>query len=429
MNSDLTFENAYPFSEIVEINPPRQIKKGTVAKYVSMESVEPRRKHVSKIEYRTYNGGSKFKNSDILFARITPSLEHGKTCIVDFLEKGEIGVGSTEFIVITSKEGKTIPDYVYYLAISDLVREPSIKSMTGTSGRQRVDIDIFDSIIVPIPPIGEQKAIAKILSDLDSKIELNQTMNKTLEAFAQAIFKHWFIDFEFPNEEGKPYKSSGGEMVDSELGEIPKGWEVKKLSEVANFLKGFGYKGSEKSDARGDYVFITLNNVLEGGGFKRKYSFISSKRVKEKHFVKEGDIVIPNTEQTKTGRLIGFPAFVEFPLDYQNDVGVFSHHITKVMPIPLCFTAYLWFYLLFHQKETIKYHTGTGVWGLDVKGWINNEYCLIPNDHLVCLFEGLSKIFFKRQLINNKFSDTLCNVRDRLLPKLMLGKIRVPLEE
>ena len=267
MNSEINPMNMYTFNEVADINPSRTVKKGTVTKYLSMDSVEPRHKHVSKIEYRKYNGGSKFKKNDILFARITPSLEHGKTCIVDFLEEGEIGAGSTEFIVISSKDGLTIPDYLYYLTTSNLVREPAIKSMTGTSGRQRVDTSVFDSIIVPIPPLNEQKAIAKILSDLDSKIELNQKMNKTLEAIAQAIFKHWFIDFEFPNEEGKPYKSSGGEMDDSELGEIPKGWQVKSVGEVADVIRGVSYRSDQLIPS--ENALVTLKSILRGGGFTK----------------------------------------------------------------------------------------------------------------------------------------------------------------
>src|SRR5699024_7830849 len=91
---------------------------------------------------------------------------------------------------------------------------------------------------LPLPDLSEQKAISKILRTLDDKIEVNNQINKTLENMAQAIVKQWFVDFEFPNEEGEPYKSSGGEMVESELGMIPKGWEVKGLDEIAEFLNG-----------------------------------------------------------------------------------------------------------------------------------------------------------------------------------------------
>ena len=245
--------------------------------------------------------------------------------------KGEYREATINPSIVILSNFKGDSTFLFYYLISPK-GQASIDMIKSGSSVPAIYQSEVRTLLYPKPPYLEQKAIANILSSLDKKIELNQQTNKTLEAIAQAIFKHWFIDFEFPNEGGKPYKSSGGEMVDSELGEIPKGWDVKKLSEVANFVKGFGYKGSEKSNAGGEYVFITLNSVLEGGGFKRKFSFLSSKRVKEKYFVKEGDIIIPNTEQTKTGRLIGFPAFVEFPLHYQNDVGVFSHHITKVIP-------------------------------------------------------------------------------------------------
>jgi type I restriction enzyme S subunit len=119
---------------------------------------------------------------------------------------------------------------VYYAVLNI---SPHIKNL----GKQSTAIPIlnksqFSKIEVLIPKDEiEIKEIAKILSDLDSKIELNQKMNKTLEESGQAIFKRWFIDFEFPNEKGELYKSSGGAMVDSELGEIPEGWKVSEIIE------------------------------------------------------------------------------------------------------------------------------------------------------------------------------------------------------
>jgi type I restriction enzyme S subunit len=91
----------------------------------------------------------------------------------------------------------------------------------------------IETLKLPFPSNSEQKAIANILSTLDEKIEVNNKINKTLEKMAQTIFKHWFVDFEFPNENGEPYKSSGGEMTHSELGMIPKGWKVRTIKEIA----------------------------------------------------------------------------------------------------------------------------------------------------------------------------------------------------
>src|SRR3989344_5200274 len=242
-------------SEAIEINPKRELKKGVSAKKVPMDCLNPFNKKIQSFEVSKFSGGSKFINKDTLMARITPCLENGKTAFVDILREDEVGFGSTEFIVLSSKNEKTTNDFVYYLSISPQLRKEAIKSMTGTSGRQRVQNDLFDGVEVIIPPINEQSAIAKILSDLDSKIELNQQMNKTLETIGQAIFKQWFVDFKFPNEKGKPYKSSGGEMVDSELGEIPKGWKAGKLGEIGTFKNGINYLRDEK----GDTAFFIAN--------------------------------------------------------------------------------------------------------------------------------------------------------------------------
>ncbi len=276
-----------------------------------------------------------------------------------------------------------------------------------------------------IPPLPEQHAITSVLDSLDDKIILNNSMNSTLEAVGQALFKRWFVDFEFPNEEGKPYRSSGGEMEDSEFGEIPKGWDVVPLSKIAEFTRGFSYTGSEKSSESGDYVFITLNSIYEGGGFKREFSYLTSERVKGRHLVREEDIVIANTEQTKTGTLLGFPALVEFPRNYDKPIGVFSHHITKVAPIREEVKHFLYHYLYFYQSNAIKYHTGSVIWALDVIGWTNNEKIILPKKEILIAFSKLMNIIFQRRLMNNKESNTLENIRDSLLPKLMSGEIRV----
>src|SRR3990167_1625155 len=197
-----------------------------------MIDIEPFKRKISNFSIKEFKGGSKFRNKDTLFARITPCLENGKTAFVDILYNGEIGFGSTEFIVLSAKEEKTDSYFVYYLSRSPEIRKVAIKSMTGTSGRQRVENEVFDTIIINLPPVSEQSSIAKILSDLDSKIELNQQMNKTLESIGHAIFKHWFVDFEFPNEKGKPYKSSDGKMANSEFGQIPNGWKIGELQDL-----------------------------------------------------------------------------------------------------------------------------------------------------------------------------------------------------
>ncbi|MFX1366946.1 MAG: restriction endonuclease subunit S [Promethearchaeota archaeon] len=262
----------------------------------------------------------------------------------------------------------------------------------------------------------ERHLITKILSDLDKKIELYHKMNETLEKMTQAIFKSWFIDFE-------PFLDK--EFEESKLGRIPKGWKIKPIGEFADFLRGFSYKGTEKFDAPNDYVFITLNNVFEGGGFKPKYTWLKSERLKERYFIKEGDLIIPNTEQTKDGRLLGFPAIVYFPYNYKKKKGVFSHHITKIIPKNNNLLYYLCLVLKIFQKETTTFHTGTTVWGLDIKGFKMNKLVAAPPDQKLSEFSTLVKPYFNKIISNCKEIMILEELRDLLLPQLMSGRLRI----
>lgn len=159
---------------------------------------------------------------------------------------------------------------------------------------------------------------------------------------------------------------------------MPRDWKVVILNHIAEFDRGFSYHGFEKNKTYGRYVFITLNNVYEGGGFKKSFSYITSDRLKEKNFVFREDIILANTEQTKTGTLLGCPALVDFPVSYENNQAVFSHHITRVIPKPIIYKNYLYYSLWHNQPNAIKYHTGSVIWSLDVKNWSKNEKCLLP---------------------------------------------------
>ncbi|MFC1560865.1 restriction endonuclease subunit S [Candidatus Latescibacterota bacterium] len=173
-------------------------------------------------------------------------------------------------------------------------------------------------------------------------------------------------------------KNQKSKIKQTEIGMIPEDWEIKPLEQIANFTRGFSYNGTEKNSTDGEYVFITLNSVKEGGGFKKEYSYITSKRIKDKNFVNSGDIIIANTEQTKTGTLLGYPALVEFPPNYWNDKGVFSHHITKIKTKLGIVKNYLYYYLIFNQKNAVSYNTGSVIWALDIANWSNHVKVSLP---------------------------------------------------
>ena len=168
-------------SDIAEFNPRESIPRGAMAKKVAMDKLQPFCRDIPSYEMEVFNGGTKFRNNDTIMARITPCLENGKTAKINILEENEVGFGSTEYIVFRAKQGVDA-DYLYYLITSSLVREPAIKSMVGSSGRQRVQTDVLQNLEILLPTYDEQKKIGSVLRDLDDKIAINTRINKNLAA-------------------------------------------------------------------------------------------------------------------------------------------------------------------------------------------------------------------------------------------------------
>jgi len=292
--------------------------------------------------------------------------------------------------------------------------------------------DVYE-IVRPVPPTPEQQRIAKILSDLDSKIELNNQISKSLEAIGEAIFEHWFVDFEFPNLDREPYKSTGGKFVSADNVEVPEGWSVKSLRAIADARRGFSYNGREKHDSFGDFVFITLNNIAKGGGFKPNYSWITTDRLKDQQMLSENDLVIANTHfgvgGSNVGRLLACPAIVFFPNNYAKRTGAFSHHITKIVPFDQRTKYFLYFFFkATHEENASKYRTGTSVAGLDIDNFMKNRFVLEPPAHILEAFNSITKPIFSKLAAHYKQNVVIAGIRDSLLPKLMSGKVRVPVE-
>lgn len=172
----------FKVSDAIEINPRELITQGTIAKKISMDKLRPFCRDIPEYEIAEFSGGARFRNRDTIMARITPCLENGKTAMVSILQDNEVGFGSTEFIVFRAKPGVTDPDFVYYLICSPSVRESAIKSMVGSSGRQRVQTDVVQNLEIAVPDIETQKKIGAILKDLDDKIALNNSINNNLAA-------------------------------------------------------------------------------------------------------------------------------------------------------------------------------------------------------------------------------------------------------
>ena len=179
-------------ADFVEFNPRLNIKKGAMATKIAMDKLQPFTKKIPATEQAEYAGGAKFCNGDTIMARITPCLENGKTAFVDVLGDSEVAFGSTEFIVLRARPGVSDSQFVYYLATSPMFRNVAIKSMVGSSGRQRVQQGVLEELGLTVPPLDEQKKIGAFLAALDQKIALNCKINDNLYDLLQSVYQLQF---------------------------------------------------------------------------------------------------------------------------------------------------------------------------------------------------------------------------------------------
>ena len=285
-------------SDIADFNPRETIKKGSIAKKISMDVLRPFCRDVPYYTEESFSGGTKFRNGDTIMARITPCLENGKTAQVSILNDGEVGFGSTEYIVFRAKEGIADKDYLFYLVCSPEVREPAIKSMVGSSGRQRVQTDVVKNLVIEVPPLAEQEKIGSFLKLIDDKIALNDRINKNLEQQAQAIYQQMFITNRNPNWENG---------LLSDLIAVRYGKDHKKLEDGVYPVYGSGgiMRYVEKPLYTGESVLIprkgTLNNVMYvNGAFWSVDTMFYTEMLRSNvakfvyHFVKSKDLALMN---------------------------------------------------------------------------------------------------------------------------------------
>ena len=255
--------------------------------YISTENMLPDRKGISISSNIPNNNVNKFLKNDILISNIRPYFKKIWFAIFE-------GGASNDILVIRGNN-KVNSKYLYYLLSTDDFFDYNVKGSKGTK-MPRGDKEHIMNYEFKLPSLKEQKRIADILTALDDKIELNNQMNQTLEEIENLLYKRWFVDFEFPDDKGNPYKSSGGEMVDSELGMIPKGWEVKELGEFITLINGYAFKsGSYSKD--GNYKIITIKNVLDNKFITNSTNKILEipDNVIENQKLKIGDVLISLT--------------------------------------------------------------------------------------------------------------------------------------
>jgi len=386
--------------DAVQINPHRNLHKATDAPCVAMEDLAPFQRKIEAIRTKEYKGsGSRFRNGDTLLARITPCLENGKTAFISELPVGTIAYGSTEFIVLSGREGLSDNLFVYYLARDPNFRMFTIQLMEGTSGRQRVPASALARLNVELPPLPEQRAIAAILGALDDKIELNRRMNQTLQAMAQALFKSWFVDFE-------PFRDEG--MEESPLGPIPKGWANKPLDEIADFTNGLALQNYPPEG--NDYLPVIKIVELRRG--VTESSGKANPNIDNAYIVEDGDI------------LFSWSGSLEVCI-WCGGRGALNQHLFKVTSqnYPKWF-YYCWTKHYLPQFQAIAAGKATTM-GHIQRYHLSAALVAIPPEDKLKLMDREIMPIFKRIIHNNLESRTLAATRDTLLPKLLSGEVRV----
>ena len=362
-------------SDIAEFNPKESIKKGTMAKKISMEKLQPFCRDIPGYEIAAFTGGTKFRNGDTIMARITPCLENGKRAQVSILDDNEVGFGSTEYIVFRAKKNMTNADFLYYLVCSPMVREPAVKSMVGSSGRQRAQINVIERIEVAVPPLEEQQKIGSILRALDDKIELNNRINDNLEKQAQAIFKSWFIDYE-------PFN-----------GMVPSTWKEYRLVDFLPVITG--KKNANVSSDKGQYPFFSCSQNI---AWTDNYSF-------------EGNAILVAGNG-------------DFNVKWYNGKFEAYQRTYVLIPYNQRYTSWLYYAVKYNLAEITSAARGSVIRFI-TKGNLENFSFLAPREldkcEIIDTFSTINHAIEQRVQENYR----LQALRDYLLPRLMSGEINV----
>jgi len=297
-----------------------------------------------------------------------------------------------------SDEKKCNIDFIEYLL--QFYRKRIQQHAIG-SVQDNINLGTFENVEFLIPPITTQRRIADILSSLDEKIELNRQTNATLESIAQAIFKEWFVDFNFPG--------ATGEMVESELGLIPSGWRVGKLGDICKYVR----KGIHPKDIASDTPYVGLEHIPRKSLGLASWGF-SEDVDSQKTYFKKYDVLFGKLRPY-------FHKVCIAPVD-----GICSTDILVIEPNHYDYFSFCLNYLF--SDELITYVSliadGTRMPRIDWDS-ISNYQILIPNHELLKEFTRTTFPLYDSIILNNQESATLAALRDSLLPKLMSGEMEV----
>ena len=299
--------------------------------------------------------------------------------------------------------------YFYYK-----YQKRNLKYLDSGSAQSQITIDSLRSLSVYLPELSKQKKIVGILSALDNKIHLLRRQNETLEAIAQTLFKRWFVEFEFPNKEGQPYKSSGGKMVPSELGEIPEGWRAGKIGNVCSILNEVIKPNAKEREL---YFHYSIPAFDDGYSPKKE----RGKDILSNKFCVKSNTILVSKLNPRKPRI--WPI-----LEIDEKKSISSTEFQVIKPIKKSYYCFIFnmFKSRYVRKEMAQRATGTSGSHQRVRpDDILDIDVVISRENLILDFENVAKKMIEKIDSNLKTIQTLSQTRELLLPKLMSGQIRV----
>ena len=351
------------------------------------------------------------KKGDIVIASAGQGYTRGQTsfCNIDTYINQSL-------IAIRTNNAKIHNKYLYYNLKG---RYDELRQLSdGHSIRGSLTTKIIKDLVIKLPSLEEQEKIANILSSLDDQRELNNEMNKTLEEMAQSIYKRWFVDFEFPNEDGQPYKSSGGEMVESELGMIPKGWEVKVLGDICDVKGGKRLpKGKIVLDEKTEYPYLRVTDITSGYVNMNSIKYIDEETREKisRYIIEYSDLYI------SIAGTIGLVGSINKELDgaslTENMARIICNNIEKY---------YMKLYLNYGEIQHLIKTRAVGSTQPKLPLYVIKDIpVLVPTDKVMNRFKEIIIPVYKSIEENLSNIETIVEIRDSLLPKLMSGEIKV----
>ena len=370
-------------ADFIDFNPRLSLKKGDIATKVAMDKLKPFTKKIPETEKAEFNGGAKFCNGDTVMARITPCLENGKTAYVDMLDDGEIGFGSTEFIVMRAKTGISDPQFVYYTAINPIFRNVAIKSMVGSSGRQRVQQSVLEELELSVPDLEEQRRIGAFLARIDEKIALNDRINDNLQQQASILYGKYF-----------PYAVTD---------DLPAGWRVGTVGEIVEIH---------------DSKRIPLSGAQRAKMEKRIYPYYGAASLMDyvDEYIFDGKYLLLGEDGTVVDDA-GYPI-----LQYvwgQFWVNNHAHILTGKLGFNVESL------LLLFKRTPVKSIVTGAVQPKISQANLRSIQVVVPPQHELDAFNELIRPLFDQIRQNQDQNKALTSLRDALLPKLMSGEIDV----